>query len=73
MPKAEVHVAFDTVLRCQNVRECIEGDNSAHPCREIVQYQLSLTGARSYDEFHLPEPWCGQIDRAPILFVSSNP
>jgi hypothetical protein len=64
---------FNTVLGCPNVRECVEGDKRSYPCREIVEYQLALTGARSYDEFQLTEPWCGQIDRAPILFVSSNP
>jgi hypothetical protein len=30
-------------------------------------------GARSEDNFHLPEPWNGALDRAPILFHSSNP
>ena len=37
-----------------------------HPCSTIVSLQ-------SGDERHVPEPWCGHIDTAPILFVSSNP
>jgi hypothetical protein len=69
----EVGQAFFSVLRCPNVRQCIETPRREHPCQEIVNYQLSLTGAQTYDEFQLPEPWCGQIDIAPILFISSNP
>jgi hypothetical protein len=30
-------------------------------------------GKRSLTRFQLPEPWVGQLDVAPILFVSSNP
>ena len=37
-----------------------------HPCSTIV-------GLQSDEERHVPEPWCGHIDTAPILFVSSNP
>lgn len=69
---SELFQAFESVLRCPNVRKCIE-DSAPHPCRKIVESQLMLTGAESYDEFQMPEPWCGQIDIAPILFVSSNP
>jgi hypothetical protein len=38
-----------------------------------VNFQRSAAQELSYETFQLPEPWCGQIDRAPILFVSSNP
>ena len=68
-----VSEAFTAVLRCPNVRMCIENPAKAHPCREIIDYQFAKAGATSYDDFQLPEPWCGQIDVAPILFVSSNP
>ena len=40
--------------------------DALHPCTTIVSLQ---SGA----ERHVPEPWCGHIDTAPILFVSSNP
>jgi hypothetical protein len=69
----DVRQTFEAVLRCPNPRMCIEDKSVDHPCREIVEYQLKLTGAKTYADFQLPEPWCGQIDRAPILFVSSNP
>ena len=38
----------------------------SHPCSTIVSLQSGV-------ERHVPEPWCGHIDTAPILFVSSNP
>jgi hypothetical protein len=36
------------------------------PCSEIA-------GIQSKREYHVPEPWSGHIDTAPILFISSNP
>lgn len=67
-----MRVAFDSVSRCPNVRLCLE-TLVQHPCRKIVEYQRKEFGIGSYDEFQLPEPWVGEIDIAPILFVSSNP
>jgi len=59
---------FRSVARCPNVALCLETD-SLHPCRDIVQFQ----GVTSGEDFQVPEPWIGQIDIAPILFVASNP
>jgi len=39
----------------------------------IVDYQVQARGVRSYDDYQVPEPWVGEIDVAPILFVASNP
>jgi hypothetical protein len=38
------------------------------PCSTVVRAQR-LTRA----QWHIPEPWNGHIDEAPLLFVSSNP
>lgn len=38
-------------------------------CHPIFQSQ----GCGSRDTFHIPEPWNGDIEHAPILFVSINP
>ena len=55
------------IARCENVRRCKESPQS-HPCRRIVEFQEGpLQG------FHLPEPWSGRLETAPVLFVSSNP
>ncbi len=62
---------FNTISRCANVTACYNGrgDN----CRAIIQYQIKEHAAATYADFRVPEPWVGQIDRARILFVSSNP
>ena len=63
-----VRETFDAVAHCPNVGLCIGGDRT-NPCFSIVSKQH----ASSIDSFQLPEPWVGQIDVAPLLFVSSNP
>lgn len=35
--------------------------------------QMDSPGVLSYSDFQVPEPWVGELDVAPILFVSSNP
>jgi hypothetical protein len=40
-----------------------------HPCREII-FSQSFSPLK---EYQLPEPWSGDIENAPILFLSSNP
>ena len=52
------------ITRCPNLAAARK--DVLHPCSTIVSLQ-------SGDECHVPEPWCGHIDTAPILFVSSNP
>src|ERR1035438_1776548 len=63
---------FLSVARCPNVKVCLEGAGP-HPCCEIVQNQVITKGVVGYDDFQVPEPWVGEIDVAPILFISSNP
>jgi hypothetical protein len=69
---SDTQAVFLSVARCPNVRFCIESD-APHPCREIVEHQMREKGVRSYDDFQVPEPWVGELDVAPILFISSNP
>lgn len=63
-----VREVFDSIARCPNVDRCLGGDTK-HPCRTIVLSQH----ASSIADFQLPEPWRGQIDKARILFIGSNP
>jgi hypothetical protein len=60
---------FYAISGCPNVNLCLPDGAPAHPCRKIVKSQ-ETTDCKT---FQLPEPWVGQIDVAPILFVSSNP
>jgi len=54
------------IANCPVVRDILSRSVSTHCCQTIVNSQQG-------DSFHLPEPWVGQIDRVPILFISSNP
>lgn len=52
------------IARCAEVEKAKTDLN--HPCNKIVCSQ-------SNDDFQLPEPYNGDISKAKILFVSSNP
>lgn len=54
------------IANCPVATDLLTGCMSAHPCRTIISSQPGKM-------FQLPEPWVGEIDHAPILFISSNP
>lgn len=56
-----------SIARCPIVDSCLRGSQLA--CSEIVRSQ----GAANLAAFQVPEPWSGDIENAPILFLSSNP
>ena len=60
---------LDEIANCHYARQCLEDSAAENPCRKIVEYQNTL----GITKFHIPEPWSGQIEKAPILFLSSNP
>lgn len=60
------HLALQ-VARCPNVANA-RVDHS-HACHKIANLQR-YDGLRIYQ---VPEPWRGDIENAPLLFVSSNP
>ncbi len=57
------------ITHCPHALMCLENPSTDNPCRDIVGYQNSL----DLNNFQIPEPWSGQIEQAPILFLSSNP
>jgi hypothetical protein len=57
------------ISRCPNVRGCLENPDRPHPCRKIVLRQQS----KGIKEHQVPEPWSGDLTKAPLLFLSSNP
>ena len=64
---SEVQQLLGEISQCPVAREIRLGNStSSCACRQIVGVQ---TGA----DFQVPEPWSGQIDIAPLLFISSNP
>lgn len=56
------------IARCPEMTRSLESPAPNHPCSTVVTAQ-----GRSRADYHLPEPWSGQIETAPILFVGSNP
>jgi hypothetical protein len=58
-----------TIVRCPNVEQCYSTGQSA--CCDIINLQRSVSVTIS--QHHVPEPWSGDIEHAPILFISSNP
>jgi hypothetical protein len=54
--------------RCPNVPSSLDRLKPGHPCAIVVSAQ-----GLPADEMHVPEPWSGHIESAPLLFVSWNP
>jgi hypothetical protein len=57
------------IIRCPVVDQCLASGGTELPCHRVVSWQGQAAGGLRY----VPEPWSGHLDRAPILFVSSNP
>ena len=67
------------IARCPIVEQCLTDPLPSHPCNKIVLYQwpedvpFKQRVKRWQREHHLPEPWVGHLESAPLLFLSSNP
>ncbi len=61
------HQLLNEIAHC-SIANAIRSEDStvSVPCGKIVHLQTGTS-------FQLPEPWSGQIDTAPLLFISSNP
>jgi hypothetical protein len=55
------------ITNCPLVADCRRGHRGA--CSRVVGVQA----ASAWSEHHLPEPWNGELESAPLLFISSNP
>lgn len=53
------------ICKCPNIKRAAK--DKSHPCHTIVEAQKDLPN------FHLPEPWNGDLVKAPLLIISSNP
>lgn len=56
------------VARCDEIEKAKVNEN--HSCHKIVEYQSKELGITN---FQLAEPWNGDISKAEVLFISSNP
>ena len=57
-----------SISNCDEIERAKEDSN--HPCHKIVHYQYIEKQGKAFQH---PEPWNGNIERAAILFVGSNP
>src|SRR5256885_16253549 len=67
-----------TIARCPVVKTCLTDPSPTHTCSQIVLYQwpevpFEQRLERWRSEHHVPEPWVGHLETAPLLFLSSNP
>ena len=53
-----------SIARCEEIETATT--NEQHPCYDMVNVQTTK-------DFHLPEPWNGNIEAAEVLFIGSNP
>jgi hypothetical protein len=56
-----------SISRCSEIAKACKDD--AHPCSRIVSSQ----GVFGQDFRQVPEAWAGDLSRAKVMFVSSNP
>jgi hypothetical protein len=60
------------IAHCPNIQHCYDTRQSSHPCSKILSVQSSYH-SHTLDQHQVPEPWVGDLEHAPILFLSSNP
>ena len=60
---------LNEIARCEHAHHCLTNKDTTHPCYKIVSSQH----VEDISTFQVPEPWSGHIDKAKILFISSNP
>jgi hypothetical protein len=56
------------IVRCPHIVDVLEEHRIGHRCARIVGIQETVM-----ERFQLPEPWSGDLEHAPILFLGSNP
>lgn len=59
------------IAHCSNIQHCYDTRQGSHPCSKIISLQRSYP--HNLDWHQVPEPWSGDIEHAPILFLSSSP
>lgn len=62
-----VRLLAESIASCSEISSAVA--DSAHPCAKIVSAQRHL----GLEFRQSPEPWAGNLERARVLFVASNP
>ena len=66
-----IYDVMQNIIHCPLIQEVI--DKGSSKCFKIVKSQSEPYSSFSLNHFQVPEPWRGHIEKANILFVSSNP
>jgi hypothetical protein len=63
------------ISSCSEVSKALT--DGSHPCHEVVDWQSKQWNPQVFQitnsQMHRPEAWTGDLENAPILFLSSNP
>src|SRR5436190_1404964 len=67
---------FLEIARCDVMSRCLAGESL--PCAKVALSQCRTLDVKARMHVwrrmhHLPEPWVGHLESAPLLFLSSNP
>ncbi len=60
------------IAHCPNIQQWFTSPQSSNPCSRIISVQHA-NHPTTLTQHQVPEPWSGDIQHAPILFLSSNP
>lgn len=60
------------ITHCPRIQQWFDCPQCDNPCSKIISIQHSRH-PDTLDQHQVPEPWSGDIEHAPILFLSSNP
>jgi hypothetical protein len=78
-PFPAAHDLSLAISRCPIMEAHLEGRGGGQECRNVVLHQWAKVPSeearkrRWRREHHAPIPWTGHLEKAPILFLSSNP
>ncbi|MHB1286751.1 MAG: uracil-DNA glycosylase family protein [Leptospirales bacterium] len=56
-----------SIVTCEELTKARLNTTYCGPCKKIIGVQ------DNQEEFQIPEPWNGHIDKAPLLFIGPNP
>ena len=66
----EIKLLASSICDCSEVKRAL--DSQSHPCHKVVAVQNEMV-ANDKSQRQRPEPWIGNLAKAKVLFLSSNP
>lgn len=66
----EIKLLASSICDCSELKKAL--DSKSHPCHKVVAVQNEMV-ANDKSQRQRPEPWIGNLAKAKVLFLSSNP